>query len=300
GIIVYSALEVMVYKNKHYRSGVDDALLYASAGTFSGAVVMIFHYDYGQNNDVAIWGIIFLLALFLAARFTDILMTALSGVSFFLFIYFTWTRIIPSGAATVPFALMLASTGAYWFAYANRSRYSNYENCFIVAQIVCLLVLYAAGNYYVIQTLGDELRGQINTPVRFSGFFWAWTIGLPFVYVGFGIKRKDTILLRAGLILIIAAAITFRNYYHILPLDITLTIVGALLLSIAYGIIKYLKTPKHGFTYAEQEDGHMMDRLKVESLVIAESFSTTPSASADTGTKFGGGDFGGGGASSDF
>ena len=89
GIIVYSALEVMVYANKHYQSGVDDALLYASAGTFSAAVAMMFHYGYGQNNDAAIWSLIFLLALFLAARFTDMLMTALSGVSFFLFTYFT-------------------------------------------------------------------------------------------------------------------------------------------------------------------------------------------------------------------
>jgi uncharacterized membrane protein YgcG len=75
---------------------------------------------------------------------------------------------------------------------------------------------------------------------------------------------------------------------------------GAILLGIAWGVMKYLKTPKHGFTYAEPGDEHMIDRLKVESLLIAESFSTVPAAPATTGTKFGGGDFGGGGSSGDF
>ena len=195
---------------------------------------------------------------------------------------------------------MVASAGAYWFAYANRSRYLNYENCFIVAQIVCLSALYTAGNYYVIQTLGDDFRGQINTHVPFGVFFWTWTIALPFIYVAFGIKKKDVILLRTGLLLIIAAALTFRYYYHLLPLDVTLTLVGALLLSIAYGIMRYLKTPKHGFTYAEQGEGQVMDHLKIESLVVAESISTAPSAPADTGSKFGGGDFGGGGSSDSY
>jgi hypothetical protein len=39
---------------------------------------------------------------------------------------------------------------------------------------------------------------------------------------------------------------------------------------------------------------------KVESLIIAESFSTPASAPADTGSKFGGGDFGGGGSGDGF
>jgi hypothetical protein len=43
-----------------------------------------------------------------------------------------------------------------------------------------------------------------------------------------------------------------------------------------------------------------MDRVKIESLVIAQTFSHTPAPPADEGTKFGGGDFGGGGSSGDF
>ena len=179
-------------------------------------------------------------------------------------------------------------------------QFINYQNCLIVAQIVSLIVLYAAGNYYIVQTLSDELNGGSGKPIPFGIIFWTWTIILPLIYVGFGIRKKDVILLRTGLLLIAAAVITFRNYYHILPIGTALTIAGAVMLGIAYSVMKYLKTPKYGFTCAEPDDADLMDHIKVESLIVAETFSTAPAAPANDGSKFGGGDFGGGGSSSTF
>jgi len=159
--------------------------------------------------------------------------------------------------------------------------------------------LYAAGNYYVVQTLSDELHGQTKA-ISLGAFFWTWTIVLPFVYIWFGIKKKNVILLRIGLSLVAAAAVTFRTYYHIFPLDVTLTMVAAIILGVVYLVTKYLKTPKHGFTLAEPTETHLMDNLKIESLAVAQTFSHAPSAPADKGTKFDGGDFGGGGSSDSF
>jgi len=300
GLMTYAGLELIVIVNKHYRSGVDDALLFICLCQFLVAFFMMFSGFNGNPNYIVFTMAGFILSLILTIRFADMLTSAACCVLFFAFIYFFWTTVIPTGTATVPFALMLASAGVYWLIYTNRTNFVNYENCLAIAKIVCLTTLYSTGNYYIVQTLSDELRGRTNAPIPFSAFFWAWTILIPFVYIGFGIKKNNATLLRTGLLLVIVAALTFRNYYHILPLDVTLTIVGAILLGIAYSIMRYLKTPKHGFTYAEPDEAHMMDHLKVESLLVAESFSTAPSAPADSGTKFGGGDFGGGGSSNDF
>jgi len=79
-----------------------------------------------------------------------------------------------------------------------------------------------------------------------------------------------------------------------------LAIAGIVLLAIVYTIMKYLKTPKHGFTCAEPSEVNALDHLKIESLIVAETFSHTPTASANDGVKFGGGDFGGGGSSGGF
>jgi hypothetical protein len=300
GLASYVTLEVMAGVKNHYRSGVDDALLFISGCLFTAGFSMMLLDHNDDLNYTAISGIVFVLSLLFTIRFADMLMSAVCCASFFALIFFGWTRVIPAGLTTVPFIIMLISAGTYWLIYANRSKYINYENSFIIGQIVCLLTLYAAGNYYIVQTLSYELNGQAGKAIPFRAIFWAWTISLPFVYLGFGIRKKDIIVLRTGLLLIAAAVVTFRNYYHILPIDTTLTIGGAVILSIAYGIMEYLKTPKYSFTYAGPDEAHLMDHVKVESLIVAETFSTAPSVPNNDGVKFGGGDFGGGGSSGTF
>ncbi len=126
------------------------------------------------------------------------------------------------------------------------------------------------------------------------------------IYLGLGIRKKrcTNTVAHYGLVLVAAAAITFfRTYYHMLPVDITLTIVGTAVLR--YYIYNnachpHLKTLIFGFTYAEQDDSNMMDNLKVESLIVAETFAKTPTAPVNDGAKYGGGDFGGGGSSDSF
>jgi len=300
GLVSYVGLELMVYVKHHYRSGVDDALLFLSACMILAGLFMAFSGFGDRANYATLCGIAFLLFLVLSLRFIDILMAAACCFCLFAFIFFTWASLIASGLTTAPFIMMLVAGGGYWLSYTSMSKFVDHENCFTVAQIVCLVTLYAAGNYYIIQKLSDDLNGQVNSVVPFGSFFWVWTIMVPFVYVGLGIRKKDVIMLRTGLLLTAAAVITFRTYFHVLPLDMALTIGGALLLGIAYGIIRYLKTPKYGFTYTESQGEHMTDRLKVESLLVAESFSSHTPAPADNSVKFGGGDFGGGGSSGNF
>jgi hypothetical protein len=297
GLLSYIALEVMVSTKHHYRSGVDDALLFISGCLFTiGFVIML-----SGTHYLPLSGLIFLLTLWLSIRFADMLAAAACCISFLAFIFFGWIRIVPGGLSTAPFVMMLVSGGIYWIAsaYSNRKEFINYDNSLVIAKVVSLATLYAAGNYYVIQMLSAEMMGKTG-PVPFGIIFWAWTILVPFIYIGFGIKKKNMILLRVGLILVPAAVVTFRTYYHILPIDAALTIAGAIVLTVVYAVVKYLKTPKHGFTTAEPDEVNLLDHLKAESLIVAETFSHAPAAPANDGAKFGGGDFGGGGSSGDF
>ena len=98
----------------------------------------------------------------------------------------------------------------------------------------------------------------------------------------------------------VAAIATFRYYYHLLPTDIMLTIAGALTILIAWLTIRYLATPKHGFTYTDPGEKVLLDYLRIESLITAEIVSDRPSAPTHDDSRFGGGDFGGGGASESF
>lgn len=300
GLLSYGGLELMISQNHHCRSGVDDALLYASASLFATGIAIFLYQNGNAMHYRALSAAAFILTAFLTVRFSDMLMAAACCLSLLAMIFFGWIK-LPAGLSTAPFIMMLASGAIYWTAkkYGGDALLINYHNCLAVIQVVSLAVLYAAGNYYVVQTLSGEMMGQTG-PVKFGVIFWIWTIALPFIYILSGIKQKDAILLRTGLLLIAISVLTFRNYYHILPADVMLTLAGALVLTIVYAISKYLKTPRHGFTNAEPDEINPMDSLKIESLIVAETFSHTGTAPVNDNSKFGGGDFGGGGSSSDF
>ena len=103
--------------------------------------------------------------------------------------------------------------------------------------------------------------------------------------------------MRTGLILIAIAAVTFKNYYHVLPIENTLVLIGLVTLGGSYWVIRYLKTPKYGFTSEELQQDTIAGGINVESLIIATSQLDAPQG---TENRFGGGDFGGGGSSSSF
>lgn len=304
GILTYTSLELMARKSNHFKSGVDDALMWISGGLFLTAFIML---QVDINSAFPYSRVLFficLLALYYALRFTDMLMTAVSLIALIATIFFIWDGLFSWGRATMPFLIMLICLGIYFLSKRSVGKKATiyYTNCLYVAQIISLLVLYLSGNYFVVQTLSvptaEFSSATAAPPVPFAPFFWAWTILLPFIYIYFGLRKKDVIILRTGLLLVAAAAFTFRNYYHLMPIEGVLSIVGAILLGICYMVMKYLKTPKHGFTYEDLDSDDFMDKLKVESLIVSETFSGTQPQGNNT--RFGGGDFGGGGASGNF
>jgi hypothetical protein len=308
GGLSYFSLEAIVQTKFHLRSGVDDALKIISGCLFIVALYMLFLKNGAGYDDLGMALIVFIISFGIVIRFADMLASATCAVFFFaiiLYAYYASMKTVSFGLTTAPFIIIAVSGFVYWLVCYNQNKKEliNYQNSLTIVKLVSLLTLYAAGNYYVVHPLESGLKGVPDPEyagIPFGAFFWIWTMVIPLVYIGFGIKRKNALLLRLGLLLVAASVFTFRNYYHVLPTDIMLTIAGAVLLGLVYGIMKYLKTPKHGFTYAEPDELNPMDKIQVESLIVAENFSHAPSAPANDGVKFGGGDFGGGGSSAKF
>ncbi|OKS89248.1 hypothetical protein [Mucilaginibacter polytrichastri] len=301
GIGCYAMLETMVKQKNYFHSGVDEVLLWMSAAYVIGGFVWAVN-DYQHQHYTLCSLFVFALSLYLSIRFADVLMSAVTCASLLSFIFFAWRGLGSFGMLTLPFALLIASVAVYIIALqlSRKLIAKYYTKCLITAQLVGLVIAYASVNYYVVQKLGSELNHLPDTaPIPFGFIFWIFTILLPFAYIGRGLVKKDTILLRLGLLLVAAAVFTFRYYHHILSAEAALTIGGSVILALTYGIIKYLKTPKHGITYAESNTAHVLDKLNVEGLIVAQTI-TTPVAPPDTGSRFGGGSFGGGGSSSNF
>ncbi|MEO7766927.1 MAG: hypothetical protein ABIS01_05855, partial [Ferruginibacter sp.] len=176
-----------------------------------------------------------------------------------------------------------------------------YYNCVKVLSISALVSLYFSGNYYVVKEAGTAL---LNLDVAKNGdlpikwLFWLFTIVIPFVYIARGIQKKDIILIRIGLLLVAMIVFTIRYYYTIAPIELIMVLAGLILLAFSYGLTHYLKVPKYGFTNIEVDPVNPVEKMHLESIILAQTFSSQPTTSESKG--FGGGSFGGGGASGDF
>lgn len=289
GIASYGAVEFFIHARGVYRAGVDDALLWLAGGLLFGGIELLFY-----NISPAIQStIILLLAAWGVVRYADRLMALVAyGASINLLFHLLITH-----NTILPFVVMAFSIIAYllFTNLSNATSLRHYYSCLSLLRMAALLTFYLSGNYYVVENINASLRGEA-APVALSWLWWTFTGVVPVAYIFIAIRKKDPILLWTGLGLVAAAVFTVRYYYHILPAELAMIIAGSILIVGAYGLIRYLQTPKHGFTSMAPDEPHPLEHLPVESLILAETFKSTPAQPSDQSNPFGGGSGGGGGA----
>jgi hypothetical protein len=301
GLFCYVALEIVIRRFHHYQSGVDDALLV-------GVIIFLVT---GMNLIVSISALgnaatLLIISAYMSVRFKDGLMSALVGLSLFSTLFYLYQGTGGMAITTAPFLIMAAAIGLYFFIrfLSGKPNCRHYANCFSIGKIIALIGFYAAGNYYLVRETGNylfHLSLESGRGMPFGWIFWFFTIFVPLFYLMAGIQKKDIVLLRCGLILILPTVLTVRNYYHFFPAELALVIAGSGMILLAYGLIRYLKVPRHGFTSTPSLKKEFIGQRQVEALIIAETFGGHPSKSADPGpTEFGGGSGGGGGAGGEF
>ncbi|WP_343704701.1 hypothetical protein [Chitinophaga sp.] len=291
-LVTYGGLEAFVRAKYHYRSGVDDALAWCAAGlALTGAVLVS-----GLDMDTVVFcALAAALGLFFALRFLNVLMglaafAGLIGVVFFALVY--------TAPDALPFAVMALSLGVYLGA----RRYGTspyYGNMLQLLQVAALAMLYVVGNYFVVKETRNELFGTAAGAMPAGWLFWLLTVLMPVIYIYLGIRKKDKVLLRTGLVLIAAVVFTIRYYYSVLPLETAMAMGGAAMMLLAYALLRYLAVPKHGFSSEVTDEAETLKGLQIaESLVIAQTFKEVPQPGG--GFEFGGGTSSGGGAGAEY
>lgn len=299
GLACYGALELFIREKKLFRAGVDDALLW-------GALLLICSSIFidGDPSSTKVFGVVFIATLLATLRFADMMVAGVAYLSFLGLIFSIAVNLGPAAKTIIPFLIMAVSLATY-VAVNKISGYRfsrHYQHCLTIIAVLALLTLYLAGNYFVVRELSNamfDLQLKEGESIPGALFFWIYTAVVPVVYLYLGIRQKNAVLLRTGMILLAAIVFTIRYYHSVMPLE-TAMVLGGLALTVgAWALIRYLKEPKYGFTYVESEDPSLADKLKLESLIIAQTYA--PGAQpAGNDMQFGGGSGGGGGASGDY
>lgn len=295
GLLVYAALEFLIRDKRHYRSGVDDALLWMSVAFIVGAVMV-----FSEMTELTTCIIIFILSMFATLRFANSVMSAVAFISFILIFFYAVSPLGTVAKIILPFLTMIVSAGIYWFAHCQRGseKLRHYRFCLLMIEFLGLIVTYGAVNFYMVRELSITMFNLPATAsISGSWLFWIFTFVIPVIYIWRGVVTKDALILRTGMLLSVLAVLTYRNYYFLAPAEQVMTIAGILMIAVAYFTIRFLRTPKNGVTDKLQGVSEM-DHLNTEGLVVAETFPVK--VPVDQGFKFGGGTTGGGGASGTF
>lgn len=297
-LVCYGCLEFIVHEKKHFGAGVDEALMWMTGGLLLSGCALLGSWDF---DNITWYVLVFLLGGFFALRFLDSLMAVVSFAGLLSVLFHITLQLGAIAKMIMPFVVMIASLLVYLAAARLSKKPSNrpYFNCLNLVSIASLLTLYIGGNYFVVREAGNEMFGMHLAPedsIPGALLFWTFTAIIPLIYIILGIRKKDTILIRTGLVLVGAIVFTVRYYHSVMPIEGAMTIGGILMIGLAYGVIQYLKQPKHGFTYEEGQEAE--GAIQLESLVIAQTKSATPQP--DESFKFGGGTGGGGGASDSY
>ena len=280
-------LEILIKDKKLRHSGADNALLYIALGAVFGFLFTLFE----SVNNAVFWGMLPVLAI-AVYRYADRLVAlALFANVFWLLSTYLFESTV--GKMLAPFVFMAFSAGVYALVRgkSERFRFLYWADCLWICEVSALVVFYLSGNYAIVRTGSEALLGS-KGEIQFAPLFWGFTFLIPVVYVYFGLRKKDRKLLIIGILAMVGAVITFRTYHAIVPVEIALSVGGALMILVAILLIRYLQTERHGLSDAP--DATMPKWLKTQSIVLSQITQQTLQQAPDL--KFGDGDFGGGGA----
>ncbi len=296
GIVCIVLLELrVIHPGRHYGSGIDDMLLYVATGAILTGLCSPLDYS---TPALVYYCIAWPFLVVVGIRYLDRLMALAAFVCSLAIVLLSVKEIPRLALYLLPFAGMLFSAAVYVFSKQGQKRYAwrHWHAMLSITELLALITFYGSGNYWVVQQAAADLFQLEVVPMAW--FFWAFTFVVPFTYIFGGIRGKDRHLLDVGLGCAAAAVISFRYYYHVLPLTWATVICGAVLFATAYFSIRYLRQNEGAYTYEEDSETSLLQ--EIEQQLIEQTIVNQPGPTPEKRESFGGGQFGGGGASGDY
>jgi hypothetical protein len=311
--VAYAAAELVVARARLYRYGIEEVLAACSVGLLCVGIQAAFFnsspFSTGQGGAeflVPASGAV--ASLWIWHRF-GLPYASFAAMIFVIWLPGYWTS---SHAAQHLIVVAIYAAGLIAvIAVRSRHRFTYLDGRYSIAEGLLWLGNYLAINLQLssVDLLGQWWDGYATNAAFSQAFYWAtWVLTwcLPPAIFARGLRGKDRIVIAVGATAAILTLVTNKPYlgwqrhtWDPMPL-------GALLIGVAIFIRRWLaKGPggiRHGFT-AQRLSGKDKQWMSAGSAALGLLAPNLTPPSSQTGTpdvRFGGGDSGGGGASSDF
>lgn len=298
-IVGFAGAEILA-RSKFYGHGLDDAFILGSQLNLAIAIGIA-----SNGNELLIAIILTVTSLTSYLRYLHLSMALLLCLALTATLIFGIFELDKSIHSLLPFLMMAFAASVY---IRSKSALRNlgtpfYYNGLLLVQNFALILFYVSGNYLVVRELSIELLGQdvaVGSDIPFAFFFYAFTFIVPVCYLYFSLINKDRILLYIGILILFFSIYTIRFYYAIMPIEIALTLGGAILFTLTFITIKKLKNKETGITFQPDRFTTTTAFLQAEILIASQMGGLKPEVSPESPMGFGGGGFSGGGSEGSF
>jgi len=307
--IAYAAAEFAVTQARLYRYGIEEALAVSSVAFLCIGMVFVLlesHYPRPAGMEALILAAGAIASLWIWYRF---------GLPYAFLAAMLFTVWLPSHWTSSHSAQHLAVAAIYGagliaiVAVRARYRFTYLDQTYSIAEALLWLGIYAAINLQLSSLeLLPRLWNGIERPTDFSNPFywttWALTWCLPPAVLARGLRTKDRFVLAAGAIAAVLTLVTNKPYLGWPRHTWDAMFLGAFLIAVALFSRRWLAAGpsgiRHGFTAQRlsAKDKAWLSTGATAIGFVAPQAVTPPQPSPEF--QFGGGDSGGGGASSDF
>jgi hypothetical protein len=300
----YAAAEFAVSRFRLYRYGIEEALAACSVGFL--CLGMQASLSSGTNFLVPAAGVI--ASLWIWHRF-GLPYAFLAAMVFVIWLSGYWTS--SDSAQHVIVAAFYAAGLMTVAAVRSRHRFSFLNQGYSIVEALLWLGIYLAINLHLssVALLRQWWVGPLMTPKFPRTFYWAtWVLiwCLPPAILARGVGRKDRFVIAVGAIAAILTLVTNKPYLGWQRHTWDPMLLGALLIGVALLIRRWLAAAPGGIRHAftaqrlSGNDKHWMNAGSAAfGLVLPHAITPNPQT-VSPDVRFGGGDSGGGGATSDF
>ena len=310
----YAAAESVVSQGRLYRYGIEESLAACSVGLLCAGIQ--FACFEGRSYSPASHQMEFLVplagtlaSLWVWRRF-GLVYAFLAAMIFIVFVPGHWTSSLPVQHSIV--AAFYAAGLITVAAARSRHRFTYLDEGYSMVEALLWLGIYLAINLQLssVDLLGQWLGRGLQPATEFSRPFywttWVLTWCLPPAVLARGLRSKDRFVIAVGALAAVLTLITNKPYLGWQRHTWDPMLLGALLSGVVLFIRRWLaRGPggiRRGFT-AQRLSGKDKRWLTAgtTALGLVSPHAITPSPQTDSpGVRFGGGDSGGAGASSDF
>lgn len=309
-VLTYAAAEFAVSQAKFYRYGIEEALVVCSVGFLCAGIELAFFsthsYSPGHSMEWLVPAAGIIASLWIWRRF-GLAYLFLAAMILAVWLTYEWTSSHPAQHAIV--AAFYAAGLIALVMLRSGDRFTYLDQAYSIAEALLWFGIYVAINLQLssvdlLPGWWGGLRTSSGFPKIFYWATWVLTWCVPPAILTRGVRRKDRFVMAAGAIAAVLTLATNKPYLGLPRNTWDPMLLGIVLAGAAVLLRRWLaRGPdgiRHGFT-AQRLSGKDKQWMNVASTAIGMTHSPAPSPEpASPDVHFGGGDSGGGGASSDF